>query len=158
MTKTLEPRKTKEPDRIRGPIWALAAFVGVLAVAALYLAFSGDGQPAVDTTPTTSAPDIETTTNLQIIEAGVEALYSGDFERAVQLFELPAPDDDVWIRAEAQYQAAVGGHLGLDCTERATPGVFDCLALYGNVFTDAVGWVDTPGTWVRVIVEDDTIV
>ena len=37
--------------------------------------------------PTTVAPTVETLTDLEIIEAGVASYYSGDAERAVELFE-----------------------------------------------------------------------
>ena len=159
MTKTLHSPRTKQPSRYRGPSWAVAAFVAVLAVAALYFAFFGDSDEVADTQPppTTVAPDVETMTDLEIIEAGVAALYSGDAERAVDLFELPPPMEDVWIRSEAPYQAAIGGRLTLDCGEQATSGVFHCLVPYGNVFTDAIGWVDTPEDTVRFVVEDGVI-
>jgi hypothetical protein len=154
---TQQPPTTKRPSRYRGPATAVAAFVAVAAVAGLFLAFAGDDNQVADTTPTTTAPDVETMTDLEIIEAGVAALYSGDADRAVELFELPAPNDDVWIQSEAPYQAAIGGRLTLDCSEHDSPGVFNCLVPYGNVFTDAIGWVNTPGDTVRVVVEAGAI-
>ncbi len=57
--------------------------------------------------------------DLEVIEAGVAAFYSGDAERAAELFELADRTDDQ-IRAESAYQAAVGGRLDLRCTENST--------------------------------------
>lgn len=150
---TQQPPKTKRPSRYRGPATAVAAFAAVLAVVALFLAFSGDDDQVADTTPTTMAPDVETMTDLEIIQAGVSALYSGDGELAAELFErseLRGEDlggsydligDDGWIRRQAAYQAAIGGRLILDCTKGITPG-FTCNMLYHNALTDAVGGVD----------------
>jgi hypothetical protein len=171
--------KIQTPGPGRGFAWAVAAFVVVLAIGGLYFAFSGDDGQVVDQTtvptPTTvPSPEPETMTDLETFEAGVAALYSGDAERAVQLFELQVPDDDIWIRSEAAYQAAIGGRLTLDCTEmgerlaeryiidrwglEATAGAFACIAWYRNVFTDAIGWVDSPGETVHVAVEDGAVV
>jgi hypothetical protein len=139
MTKT-QPPPTKQPSPSRGPAWAVAAFVAVLAVGALYLVFLGDGEPIADNpTRTTAGPNVETTTDLETIEAGVAAVYSGDAERAADLFELPVPDDDDWIRESAAYQAAIEGRLSLNCTEEDTPGEFSCRAIYHNALTDAIG-------------------
>ena len=151
--------QTRGPGR--GFAWAVAAFV-VLAIGGLYFAFSGDDGQVVDQTtvptPTTvPSPEPETMTDLETIEAGVAALYSGDADRAVELFELQAGMEDVWIRSEAPYQAAIGGRLTLDCSEQGTPGVFDCLMSYGNVFTEAIGWVETPEHTLRVVVEAGVI-
>jgi Tol biopolymer transport system component len=62
MTKTQQRPTTSRPGRYRGPAWAAAAFVAVLAVAGLYFAFSGDSDEVAHTspTPTTVAPDVET--------------------------------------------------------------------------------------------------
>jgi len=163
MTKTQEPPRTEQPSRYRGPAWAVAVFVAVLAVAALYVAFSrGEGDVA-DTTlppttvaPTTVAPDVETTADLEVIEAGVAAFYSGDAERAAELFELADRSDDQ-IRGEAAYQAAIGGRLALSCYERtATPGTFTCYVPYHNAMTDAIGYSDG-GDTIDVVVEDGVI-
>ncbi len=149
--------RTNQPSRYRGPAWAVAAFVAVLAVAALYLAFADDTDQVADNPPPpTVAPDIETMTDLELVEAGVAALYSGDAEHAVQLFELQDGDDDQ-IRQEAAYQAAIGGRLTLDCTELNPSGVFACNVLYHNGVTDAVGYVDSPGDTNRVVVQDGMI-
>ncbi len=157
MTKTQSP-PTVQPNRYRGPAWAVTAFVAVIAVAALYIAFSGDPDQVTDTPPppTTVAPDVETMSDIETIEAGVAALYSGDAERAVELFELLDGDDDQ-IRQEAAYQATIGGRLTLNCTELSTPGVFFCNVPYHNGVTDAVGYVDSPGDTSRVVVQDGVI-
>ncbi len=161
-----------QPSRYRGPAWAVAAFVAVLAVAALYFAFADDPDQVADNPPppTTVAPDVETMTDLQIIEAGVAALYSGDAERAVELFGIedsPAFGggddedqlrDDELIRREAAYQAAIGGRLTLNCTEEVnTPGMFTCNVPYHNALTDAMGYVDSPGDLIHVVVQDGVI-
>ncbi|MFZ1491528.1 MAG: hypothetical protein WAS51_16445, partial [Ilumatobacteraceae bacterium] len=65
---------------------------------------------------------------LEVIEAGVAAFYSGDAERAAELFELADRTDDQ-IRAESAYQAAIGGQLDLSCTE-SMPGSFSCSTPY----------------------------
>ena len=75
--------------------------------------------------------------DLEVIEAGVAAFYSGDAERAAELFELADRTDDQ-IRAELAYQAAVDGRVELRCTESA-PGSFRCGTPYRNAMTDAIG-------------------
>jgi hypothetical protein len=178
MTKTQQSPKARKAGRYRGPVWGVAAFVAVLAVAALYFAFSSDkGQVAE--TPTTLAPDVETMTDLEVIQAGVAALYSGDAERAIELFELgpaDAPDAEVdgespfgpplmdgnelrgddQIRREAAYQAAIGGRLSLDCNEGHV-GVFTCVMSYHNALTDAIGYVDSIGYNGRIAVRNGEI-
>ncbi len=88
----------------------MAAFVAVLAAAGVLVVVNlgGDGEVADSPPPPTTAPDVETMSDLEVIEAGVAAFYSGDAERAVELFELPDRTDDQ-IQAEAAYQAAIGG-------------------------------------------------
>ncbi|MEX2251595.1 MAG: hypothetical protein WD895_05935 [Acidimicrobiia bacterium] len=180
MTKTQQSPTTSQPSRYRGPAWALAAFVAVLAVAAAFFAFAGDDSQVADNPPPppTVAPDVETMTDLEVIEAGVAAFYSGDAERVVDLFDIAAfrvigegyledPEgydpilDEAGIRRETAYQAAIGGRLTLNCTEGITPGVFTCKMPYHNALTDAVGYVDSPSDspWdnPRVVVHDGVI-
>ena len=71
MTKTQQSSATRQPRRFRGPAWGVVTFVAVLAVAGLYFAFTARRLPARWLT-------LETMTDLEIIEAGVDALYSGD--------------------------------------------------------------------------------
>ncbi|MGH8949313.1 MAG: hypothetical protein ACRDXF_10690, partial [Acidimicrobiia bacterium] len=98
----------------------------------------------------------ETMSDLEVIEAGVAALYSGDGERAAELFQLTGVRTDDQIRAEAAYQAAIGGRLTLSCTEgRSTPGAFNCTAPYQNAATDAIGFVGREN--IDVVVEDGVI-
>lgn len=163
MTKTQEPPTTRPPNRSRGPAWALAAFVAIVAVGIIYLAFDRDEVPIADTTPPTTvaseppntlAP--EATGDLAVIEEAVAAYYSGDSERAVELFELPDRSDDE-IRADSAYQAAIGGRLSLFCNELGdTPGRFNCRVPYHNVLTDAIGHFDG-GDINRVVVEEGLI-
>ena len=156
MTKTQETRPTNQPSRYRGPAWAAGAFVVIVGcVAVLFLAFAGDDTQVAEPTQTTVAPDVETMADLEVIEAGVAAFYSGDAERAVESFELPDRTDDQ-IRAEAAYQAAIGGRLTLNCTENTHGGVFACHTPYHNALTDAIGYVDG-GDTNRVVVEDGVI-
>jgi hypothetical protein len=140
-------------------IAAVAAAVAVLVVVIGIGFLSGtDGTPEPADTPpppTTVAPDVESMTDLDVIEAGVAALYSGDAERAVDLFEL-SNRDDKQIRGEAAYQAAIGGRLTLDCSETSTPGEFSCRTPYHNAMTDAIGLVD-PGDTSRIVVKDRVI-
>jgi len=109
--------------------------------------------PAQTTTvaPTTSVPTIS---DLEVIEAAVAAFYSGDAERAAELFELTDRTDDQ-IRAESAYQAAIGGRLDLSCTETA-PGSFDCSTPYHNAMTDAIGEGGGHDVW-PVTVHDGVI-
>jgi hypothetical protein len=154
MTKTQTPG-TAEPSRLKGPVWAVAIFVAILAAAGLYLAFIDNGEDVIDT---------ENMTDLEIIEAGVEALYSGNAERAVELFGLADGDDeaqqrfDDLIRQEAAFQEIVGGRLTLSCTEKVdTPGMFACDVPYHNALTDETGYVDSPGDPFDVVVQDGVI-
>ncbi len=89
-----------------------------------------------------------------MIEAGVAAFYSGDADRAAELFELADRTDDQ-IRAESAYQAAIGGRLDLNCTESA-PGSFSCGTPYRNAMTDAIGEGGGHDLW-PVVVEDGVI-
>ncbi len=158
MSKTRQSPNISRLGRYKGPAWGLAALVVILAVAGLYYAFSGDTDQVADnpSPPTTVAPDVETMTDLEVIEAGVAALYSGNADRAVELFELPAPDDE-GVRSWSAFQAAVDGRLTLDCVEGNTRGIFSCLMLYHNVWTDAIGWVDSPGDATTVVVSNGVI-
>ncbi len=120
------PRTTRR-NRHAGPLWAGAAFIAVIAAAALYLALSDTGDPVADTPPppTTVGPDVETMAQLEIIEAGVAAFYSGDAEGVATLFELSDTSDEE-LRQESADQAAIDDYVGLDCTED-TPWTFSCL-------------------------------
>jgi len=93
-------------------------------------------EPGATGAPTTSA---SSTSDLGVIEAGVAAFYSGDAERAAELFELSDRTDDQ-IRAESAYQAAIGGQVDLSCAETGTqPGSFSCSTPYTNAMTEAIG-------------------
>jgi hypothetical protein len=85
--------------------------VGVVTLLLVLTAACGSDGDAITTEPTatttvaapsTSAADMS---DLEVIEAGVAAFYSGDAERAAELFELSDRTDDQ-IRAESAYQAA----------------------------------------------------
>lgn len=163
MTKTERSPTTNEPKRNRGPAWAVAAVVVILAAAGVYFAFAREPEPVVEATrttvaaeptATTAAPDLEAMTDLETIEAGVAAFYSGDGQRAVELFELPDRTNEQ-IRDEAAYQKAIGGRLTLNCTG-GTDGMFTCGVPYQNAMTDALGSVDH-GDTNRVVVEDGVI-
>jgi hypothetical protein len=165
MTKNQQRPTDRKSNRYRGPAWGVAVFAAVLAVAGLYFAFSNDSGEVADNPPppTTVAPDVETLTDLEIIEAGVAALYSGDADRAAELFELeasPSDDDppltDEQVRAVAVYQKAIGGRLTLNCTELQTPGEFSCRVPYHNALTDAIFFTDF-GDTNRVVVKDGVI-
>lgn len=169
------PSGRKTPSRRwRAPGWAygvVTMMVVVVLILGLALLLPG-GNDVVEPTPTTVVPDPETITDLEVIEAGVAALYSGDAERAVELFgiedspvwnqgvdhdEAQIRDDDL-IRREAAYQAAIGGRLTLNCIEEVTtPGMFSCNVPYHNALTEAVGYVDSPGDFIHVVVQDGVI-
>jgi hypothetical protein len=166
MTKTDESAKTQAPGPGRGLAWGIAAFVVILAVAGLYFAFSGDDdQVVVDqtTVPTpTTVLEPETMTDVEIVEAGAAAVYSGDAATAAGMFDLAQsarwPLTDEEIATEAAYQEAIGGHVELACTEPGTSGdTFDCVYRYGNTLTDAIGFVD-PGETFEVMVNDGQVV
>ncbi len=162
MTKTDETGNQSSP-RLPVVAWAMAALVAVLGAACT----SGSGVtestvtestqttvPPVAETSTTEAANVETLSDLEVIEAAVAAFYSGDADRAAELFELPDRSDDQ-IRAESAYQAAIGGRLSLSCTE-SSAGKFSCLTPYQNAMTDAIGEGGGHDTW-PVVVEDGVI-
>lgn len=163
-SRSIQAANTVWRRRYAGPTWAVAAFLTVIAVGALFLAFTNIGDQVADTspTPTTLVPDTETMTDLEVIGAGVEALFSGEAEGAVELFGIEGGDAEAQnhlddrIRREAAFQAAIGGRMTLDCTEQATPGVFTCNVPYQNAVTDAVGG-ELPGVPYRVVVQNGVI-
>ena len=154
---------------------ALVAAAAVIAIA--LFAFRSDEPPSpadqtaptvpatgapVTAAPVTSAPvtaapatSVPALSDLEVIQAGVDALYSGDAERAAELFELSDRTDDQ-IRAESAYQAAIGGRLGLTCREDTTPGSFHCTTPYTNAMTEAVRAGGGDDVW-PVVVEDGVI-
>jgi hypothetical protein len=157
MTKPDETSSQALPrPRVAG--WAVAALVALLAAACT----SGSGVP--EPTQTTMPPNVKTSTtlpadpktlaDLEVIEAAVAAFYSGDAERAAELFELADRTDDQ-IRAESAYQAAIGGRLRLSCTS-SSAGRFTCLTPYQNAMTDAIGEGGGHDTW-PVVVEDGVV-
>ncbi|HKY48473.1 MAG TPA: hypothetical protein VJQ79_10875 [Acidimicrobiia bacterium] len=136
--------------------WAVAAMILIVAALGLYWAFLPDDDRVVATTTTTTAPLPGALAPLEVIEEAVAAFYSGDGERAAELFELTDRTDDQ-IRMEAAYQAAIGGRLTLNCPEFPDLEVFLCNTPYQNVMTDAVGYSDEPGDRSRVVVENGII-
>jgi hypothetical protein len=171
MTKTDQPTTTRPPGTRRGLMWALAAFVAILAIGGLYLAFSGEEDQVVDQgpLPTTTTPSEPATTvagpaamsDVETLEAGVTALTAGDGETATDLFNLVSSDDPVTdeeVAAQAEYLGASGATLTLDCNEPAASGVaFQCLVKHENALSDAIGYVD-PGESFVMLVRDGEIV
>lgn len=159
---TQQTQTTTRParsSRSRGLAWAAAGAVAVVAVAAWYSGVFGADDEVVD-----APPPGERLTDLEVLQAGVEALYSGDADRAVELFGIEGGDEqaerqvDDRIRSEAAYQAAIGGRLTLNCTQPLdTPGTFRCWVPYHNALADAVGHVDSPGDFFRAEVQDGVI-
>ena len=125
--------------RWSAPGWAygLATMAAVLAIVlgVLLLAPSGNEEDVVEPTPTTVTPELETMTDLEVIEAGVAAFYSGDAERTAALFELSDRSDEE-LRQESTDQAAIDDYLGLDCTE-SRPRTFSCLIEFRDALRDA---------------------
>jgi Tol biopolymer transport system component len=89
--------RTNEPSRNRRPAWAVAAFVAVLAVAALYFAFADDFDPVADNPapPTTLAPDAETMVSPRLAYDldGDIYLADGDGGNAVLVADGISTDD-----------------------------------------------------------------
>lgn len=162
MTKTQQRPTTDEPRRNRSTAWALAALAVVVLAGAVgyYFAFVYEPDSAGQATPTTLASQLtpptaaSAQTSLEIIEEGVAAYYSGDADRAAELFNL-ADRTDAQIREDSAYQAAIGGRLTLNCSG-GTGGVFTCNVPYHNAITDALGFVDH-GDTNRVVVADGVI-
>lgn len=131
--------ETASPRRPRYGRWAVAiaaAAAVLLIVAGVVLLSPDDSEPASPSpAPTTSSPTSVAPTGIDVIEEAVAAFYSGDGERAAQLFDLSDRTDDE-IRAESAYQAAINGRLTVSCTEVA-PGSFSCVTPYRNAMTDA---------------------
>jgi hypothetical protein len=152
--KKIPSRRWAAPGWAYGMATMIVVLVLILGLALLLP--GGNENDVVEPTPTTVAPAPETTSDLvEVVEAGVAALYSGDEERAVQLFELPDMTDDQ-IRGEAVWQAAIGGRLTLTCAEQEMPGVVSCQAPYHNAITDAINYRDG-GDTLRVVVEGGVI-
>jgi len=136
--------------------------VGVVTFVLMLAAACGSDGDATTTSPTTTAAPTTaaptttaaTMSDLDVIEAGVAAFYSGDAERAAELFELVDRTDDQ-IRAESAYQAAIGGRLDLSCAE-SSPGLFNCSTPYHNAMTEAIGQGGGHDSW-PVKVEDGVI-
>lgn len=153
MTKTASTPTTQQRRQNLGPVMGLAAFAIILALGVIYYYTTQDDETAEVVSPST---------DLAIIEAGVAALYSGDADRAAQLFELEATPDgdpaitDEQIRDMARYQKAIGGSLTIECTAKETPGEYSCRVPYHNMMTDAIGYRD-PGDRIDVVVEDGVI-
>jgi hypothetical protein len=144
---------------------ALVAAATVIVLAAMVAIRSDEPTSPADqpspTVPAASAPPtaapttvVPTMSDLEVIEAGVAAFYSGDAERAAELFELADRTDDQ-IRAESAYQAAIGGRVDLACRESA-PGSFNCSTPYSNAMTDAIRQGGGRDVW-PVEVEDGVI-
>lgn len=74
MTKTQQPPTTGQPGGFKGPGWALAVFVVILAVGGLYFAFGGDDGQVVDQdpvpTPTTAPSPAPNPTRLPEVGQG----------------------------------------------------------------------------------------
>jgi hypothetical protein len=123
----------------------------VIAASLLVMsACSGGGAVSTTVPTTTNASEGD----LAVIEAGVDAYYSGDADRAAELFELADRTDDQ-IREESAYQAAIGGRLDLSCSETSA-GEFTCLTPYQNAMTDAIGEGGGHDSW-PVVVEEGVI-
>ncbi len=158
MTKTDEITGTGPSRRLRVVGWAVTAFIMVVAAVVVYLALSPGADRVADTLPSptsTTEPETEAMTDLEIVEAGVAAFYSGDGDRVAELFELTDFDDEQ-LRSKAAYEAAVGGRLTLDCTEKDTAGDFTCRTPYFNALTDVTQTQD-PGDVNDVRVRDGVI-
>lgn len=82
MTKAQQRPTTRQPSRYRGPAAAVAAFVAVLALAGLYVAFAGDSDEVADTSPppTTVAPDVETLISPRLAYGLEGDIYLADWD------------------------------------------------------------------------------
>ncbi len=168
MTKTQLPPTTRRPNPPRKLTWVAAVLGAIVATVGLFFAWARGPAPVVGTPPvpiTVPVPTPESTapvSDLETIQAGVGALYSGDAERAVQLFAVDNRTDDQ-LRQEAAYQAAIDGRVDLNCTDRSA-GRFSCTMVYRNALTEVAGdWFGPNGfqvlddDQVEVIVDDGAI-
>lgn len=85
MTKTQQRPTTSRPSRYRGPAWAVAAFVAVLGVAGLYLAFSGDSDQG-EVADIVGTPDDPVAT----ATAFLQAYATGDADTAAEFLAADA--------------------------------------------------------------------
>ena len=128
-----------------------------VSLALIVMTVGAGGTVAAATASTGTAPSAPATTmsDLEVIEAGVAAFYSGDADGSAALFELADRTDDQ-IRAESAYQKVIGGRLELSCTPGEAPGSFTCLTPYRNAMTDAISEGGGHDAW-PVVVEDGVI-
>jgi hypothetical protein len=95
MTKTQQSLTTRQPSRYRGPGWAVTAFVAVLALGALYVAFSGDRDEVANTPPPPTGEVAPT--QMEAIRQTVAAANSQDEETLRRLFAVDAEvNPGVW--------------------------------------------------------------
>lgn len=148
------PTDEHRPGPRRVVVAALLAAAAVITLAVIVTRSNEDTSPADDPTPTVVPDSVPAMSDSEVIQAGVDAFYSGDADRAAELFELADRTDDQ-IRAESAYQAAIGGRLDPSCTA-TEPGSFRCLTPYRNAMTDAVGMNGGNDIW-PVMVQDGVI-
>jgi len=125
MTKTQQPPTSNQPRRHRGPIWAVAAFVAILAVAGIYLAFPGD-EPDIAGTPGTLDDPVATAT------AFLEAYTSGDVDTAAAFLAADAHFEAMRLADTASFSG--------DFSDLGVEG----LSLIAR-FDEAVGMTWLPG-------------
>lgn len=153
-----EPAAATLPHKHQWGVAAAAAAAIILIVAGVVALSHDTDQPAVPpttTSPPTTAPAVDASAaDLAVIEEGVAAFYSGNGERAAELFDL-ADRTDGQIRAESAYQAAIGGRVDLRCNAKE-PGLFRCSTPYHNAMTEAINLGGGNDSW-DVTVENGVI-
>ena len=154
MTKTQQSPTSTQPSRYRGPAWAVAVFVAILAVGGLYLALADDIDQVADTPPPlTTVAQGGGSTQVEDATAFWEAVVAGDLEAArahvdptgaVQSFPLEIGT----LEDTFDWYEVVGWKWTLvECVVGDT-GTVECTATARNAWSDALGVEPVPGTFV----------
>jgi hypothetical protein len=165
MTTTEESADTQTPGPGRGLAWAMAAFVVILAVGGLYLAFSGDDGQVVDQTIVPTPSTVPTTvptpitvfepapSEISIARAFFHARNAYDVESATALFNPDAHYHGSFITSVDMYPAlfdwlrATGWQWTVDeCRMKSGDANTFCTYHVENAWSRAMGLAPPQGT------------
>lgn len=161
MTKTDERVEEKRAGIGRGLGWAVAAFIAVLAVAGVYLAVGGGDGEVVDQPPSPTVveetPEVEAMTDVEIVEAGLAAWFSGDAATVAVLFDVPLVSEwtEEEVEGELAYQALADDRV--EILECEGEGTVQCQFLHTTWFDRPLGISDTGTAPLVFRVEDGRI-